>query len=59
MRIAGETTVLFTSDVSPSHSLFLSASECTPLEASQQGGILFQDECVCYSKHPLSCCTVG
>ncbi len=24
-----------------------------------RGGILFQDECICYSNHPLSCCTVG
>lgn len=31
--------VLFTSNVSPSH--FLSLSECTPLEASQQGGSSF------------------
>lgn len=52
--------VLFTSSVSPSHSLFLSPSQCTPSEASQQGGILlFQDECTRYRKHPLACFTLG
>lgn len=51
--------VLFTSYVFPSCFFFLSPSECTPLEVSQQGGILlFQDECTCYSKHPLSCFTL-
>lgn len=44
--------VLFTQNLSPSH--FLSSSECSPSEASQQGGILlFQAECTCYSKHHL------
>lgn len=51
--------VLFTGNFSPSHFPSLSLWVHTIGGVSAGGILLFQAECTCYSKHPLSCFTLG